>query len=157
MEDGRWETGEDGRREIADESGNGVVEGRSVGVVVRDARWTGASAPIFRLPSSIFHVPPFRVGSGRARSRLALAAGGRSYSIRRFGGPPIIQAWGIPREKRREGVLDYWSGEKRFEGHSAPLGHLNTPLFRHSAHNASLSRFLSAVPFGNKWSSGVLE
>src|SRR5258705_14011376 len=62
-----------------------------------------APSSVFHLPSSIF--PPFlpasagkpagalivSVGSGLARSRLALATGGRSYSIRRFGGPQIIE------------------------------------------------------------------
>jgi len=61
----------------------------------------------FHLQSSNFHlsIGPFRprrlgkpagalivsVGSGLARSRLALAAGGRSYSIRRFGGSKFIE------------------------------------------------------------------
>ena len=48
---------------------------------------------VFQLPSSIFQ--PFAlivsVGSGLARSRLALATGGRSYSIRRFGGLQLIE------------------------------------------------------------------
>ena len=57
-----------------------------------------------RVPSSIFQTsfPPasagkpagaliVSVGSGLARSRLALAAGGSSYSIRRFGGPEFIK------------------------------------------------------------------
>ena len=71
----------------------------------------GARSVIFRLPSTVFHLPSaifqtsfppasagkpagaliVSVGSGLARSRLALAAGGRSYSIRRFGGPQFIE------------------------------------------------------------------